>query len=130
MAEATVQSNPNKDSRSTLEVVVDRIWRFFTSVRNAVYEIAFLTLLVLIGTLRGSSVPQWIADGIPALEPLVDRWYAWDVYRSALFAGTLALITVAISTASGVSRAVRRLFIPPGAGCSRNRSLRNSACSR
>jgi cytochrome c biogenesis protein len=96
MAEATVQSNPNKNSRSTLEVIVDRIWRFFTSVRNAVYEIAFLTLLVLIGTLRGSSVPQSIADAIPALEPLVDRWYAWDVYRSGIFAATLAVITVAI----------------------------------
>lgn len=96
MAEATLQSNPNKNSRSTLEVVVDKIWRFFTSVRNAVYEIAFLTLLVLIGTLRGSSVPQWIADGIPALQPLVDRWYAWDVYRSGIFAGTLAIITIAI----------------------------------
>lgn len=96
MADVTLQSNPNKRSRSALEVVVDKIWRFFTSVRNAVYEIAFLTLLVLIGTLRGSSVPQWIADGIPALQPLVDRWYGWDVYRSFIFAATLAIIAVAI----------------------------------
>jgi cytochrome c biogenesis protein len=95
MADVSIKSNP-KQSRSTLEVVVDKIWRFFTSVRNAIYEIAFLTLLVLIGTLRGSSVPQWIADGIPGLQPLVDRWYAWDVFRSPVFAGTLAVITVAI----------------------------------
>lgn len=96
MADVTLQSNPNKRSRSTLEIVVDKIWRFFTSVRNAIYEIAFLTLLVLIGTLRGSDVPQWIANGIPALQPLVDRWYAWDVFRSPIFAGTLAIIAVAI----------------------------------
>ncbi len=96
MADVTLQSNPNKRSRSMLEIVVDRIWRFFTSVRNAIYEISFLTLLVLIGTLRGSSVPQWIADGIPALQPVVDRWYAWDVYRSFIFAATLAVIAVAI----------------------------------
>ena len=95
MADVSVKTNP-KQSRSMLEVAVDKIWRFFTSVRNAVYEIAFLTLLVLIGTLRGSSVPQWIADTIPALQPLVDRWYAWDVWRSSLFAITLAIIAVAI----------------------------------
>lgn len=96
MADVTLQSNPDKKTRSTLEIVVDKIWRFFTSVRNAIYEIAFLTLLVLIGTLRGSSVPQWIADAVPALQPFVDRWYAWDVFRSGLFAATLAVIAVAI----------------------------------
>jgi cytochrome c biogenesis protein len=96
MADVTLKSNPDKRTRSTLEVVVDKIWRFFTSVRNAIYEIAFLTLLVLIGTLRGSDVPQWIANAIPALQPLVDRWYAWDVFRSPIFAATLAVIAVAI----------------------------------
>lgn len=95
MADVSVKSNHN-ESRSMLEVIVDKIWRFFTSVRNAIYEIAFLTLLVLIGTLRGSDAPQWLADMIPALQPLVDRWYAWDVFRSPLFAATLAVITVAI----------------------------------
>lgn len=79
-----------------LEVLVDRIWRFFCSVRAAIAEIAFLTLLVLIGTLRGSSVPRAIADLIPPLEGFVDRWYAWDVFRSSLFAGILTLLTVAI----------------------------------
>src|SRR5699024_64578 len=52
MADITAQPNRNQ-SRSTLEIVVDRIWRFFCSVRAAIWEIAFLTLLVLIGTLRG-----------------------------------------------------------------------------
>lgn len=88
---------PQSDTRrSGLERGVDKIWRFFTSVRNAIYEISFLTLLVLIGTLRGSVVPEWLADHIPVLQPLVDRWYAWDVFRSPIFAGTLAVIAVAI----------------------------------
>ena len=95
MADVTVQSKPNP-SRSTLEVVVDRIWRFFCSVRAAIWEIVFLTLLVLIGTLRGSSVPRSLADAVPALEGIVDRWYAWDVFRSPIFALTLGVLTVAI----------------------------------
>lgn len=95
MAETAVE--PQKlQRRSGLERSVDRVWRFFTSVRNAIYEIAFLTLLVLVGTLRASSAPQWMADHVPFLQPLVDRWYAWDVFRSTLFALTLAIIAVAI----------------------------------
>jgi len=94
LANATYQSTPR---RSPLESGIDRIWRFFCSVRAAVAEIAFLALLVLIGTLRGSEVPQWIANGIPALQPVVDRWYAWDVFRSPVFAGTLALLAIAIA---------------------------------
>ena len=78
-------------------MIVDRIWRFFCSVRAAIFEIAFLALLVLIGTLRGSDAPQWLADGIPATEPLVTRWYDWDVFRSPIFATTLAIIAVAIA---------------------------------
>lgn len=84
-------------SRSPAEIGVDRVWRFFCSVRAAIAEIAILALLVLIGTLRGSEVPQWIANGIPALQPLADRWYAWDVFRSPLFAGILALLSIAIA---------------------------------
>ncbi len=95
MAETAIRPQPTQQ-RSTLERWVDKVWRFFTSVRNAIYEIAFLTLLVLIGTLRGSSVPQMLADSVPVLEPLVDRWYAWDVFRSSVFAITLAIIAIAI----------------------------------
>lgn len=94
MAEISAQSN---SSRSPVEIGIDRIWRFFCSVRIAVAEIALLAVLVLIGTLRGSEVPQWIADGIPALQSLVDRWYAWDVYRSSMFAVLLAIISIAIA---------------------------------
>jgi cytochrome c biogenesis protein len=94
VANATINTTPQ---RSPIETGVDRVWRFFCSVRAAIGEISFLALLVLIGTLRGSEVPQWIADGIPSLQPLVDRWYAWDVFRSPLFAITLALIAIAIA---------------------------------
>ena len=63
----------------------------------AVVEIAFLALLVLIGTLRGSEVPNWIRDGIPATDPIVTRWYNFDVFRSPIFAAILALLSVAIA---------------------------------
>ncbi|HEV2127640.1 MAG TPA: cytochrome c biogenesis protein ResB [Thermomicrobiales bacterium] len=95
MAQASATTRP--PSRSPLETAVDRVWRFFCSVRAAIYEISFLALLVLIGTLRGSEVPQWIADAAPPLQPLVDRWYAWDVFGSPLFAATLAVIAIAIA---------------------------------
>lgn len=94
MANATVQLSPR---RSPLEVAIDRIWRYFCSVRAAISEIAFLALLVLIGTLRGSSVPESLANGVPFLRPFVDRWYAWDVFRSPIFAGVLALLAIAIA---------------------------------
>lgn len=94
MAEITAQSS---SGRSPVEIGIDRVWRFFCSVRVAVAEITLLAVLVLIGTLRGSEVPQWIADGIPAFQSLVDRWYAWDVYRSMVFAVLLAVISIAIA---------------------------------
>ena len=104
-APASPQPGVAARRRSPVESVIDRIWRFFCSVRAGIYEIAFLALLVLIGTLRGSSVPRMLADAVPLTAPLVDRWYAWDVFRSALFAGTLALISVAIAIGGMVNRA-------------------------
>src|SRR5688500_11572833 len=83
--------------RGPLEIAIDRVWRFFCSVRAAVYEVAVLALLVLIGTLRGSEVPQWIADLIPGMQGFVDRWYAWDVFKSLPFAFMLGLLAVAIA---------------------------------
>jgi cytochrome c biogenesis protein len=79
------------------EIIVDRLWRFFCSVRAAIVEIAFLALLVLIGTLRGSSVPRTIADTIPALTPLVDRWYEWEVFQSIPFIGVLTILSIAVA---------------------------------
>lgn len=76
--------------------VVDRVWRFFCSVRAAMYEIGFLALLVLIGTLKGSVIPAQIPRYVPALEPLVRQWYAFDVFHSLVFSLTLGLIAVAI----------------------------------
>jgi cytochrome c biogenesis protein len=100
MAELTVQPVEPVEpraGRSPVEMAIDRVWRFFCSVRAAISEIAFLALLVLIGTLRGSEVPEWIADALPFTRPLVDRWYAWEVFRSLPFVAICTLIAVAIA---------------------------------
>ena len=96
VTEATI-AQPHHARRGLPEMVVDRVWRFFCSVRAAVVEIAILALLVLIGTLRGSSVPRAIADAAPVTTPVVDAWYAWDVFRSLPFAAILTLLSVAIA---------------------------------
>lgn len=77
-------------------MLVDRVWRFFCSVRAALYEIGFLALLILIGTLKGSVIPAQIPKLIPALEPVVVRWYAFDVFRSVIFSLTLGLLAIAV----------------------------------
>ena len=91
-----LQRRARQPGRSPVEAVVDRVWRFFCSVRAAIYEIIFLAVLVLIGTLKGSIIPAQIPRYVPALEPLVTRWYAFDVYQSLIFTFTLVLLTVAI----------------------------------
>lgn len=96
MTDATI-NRPAIRPRALPEMVVDRIWRFFCSVRAAIFEIAILALLVLVGTLRGSSVPQTIADTFPITSPLVKEWYAWDVFRSVPFAAILTILAVAIT---------------------------------
>ena len=93
----TSLNRPAVSPRTLPEILVDRVWRFFCSVRAAVAEIAILAVLVLIGTLRGSSVPQAIADAIPITAPLVERWYAWDVFRSLPFAAILTILAIAIA---------------------------------
>jgi cytochrome c biogenesis protein len=95
MAQATIEKPSAR--RSPLEIIVDRIWRFFCSVRAAVFEIVILAVLVLIGTLRGSDAPQWLANAIPATQPLVDRWYDWEVFRSLPFMAILAILSIAIT---------------------------------
>jgi cytochrome c biogenesis protein len=95
MAQATV--GRRVASRNPLESAIDRTWRFFCSVRIAVAEIVLLALLVLIGTLRGSSVPESIAGLLPFTRGLVDAWYGWDVFHSLPFMGLLTIISVAIT---------------------------------
>lgn len=95
MAELTI-GRPRRERRSLPAEVGLRIWRFFCSVRAAMWEIVFLALLVLIGTLKGSIIPAQIPRFVPALDPLVRRWYAFDVFHSLIFSLTLALIAIAI----------------------------------
>lgn len=94
---ALTPARVRRTGKSIGVAVVERIWRFFCSVRAAFYEIVFLAILVLIGTLKGSVIPAQIPRFVPALEPLVMRWYAFDVFHSLIFSLTLALITVAIT---------------------------------
>ncbi|MDP9358692.1 MAG: cytochrome c biogenesis protein ResB [Chloroflexota bacterium] len=98
-------------------VVVERVWRFFCSVRAAIYEIVFLALLVLIGTLKGSVIPAQIPRYVPVLEPLVERWYAFDVFHSLIFSLTLLLLAVAIvvctlNRAPGIWRSIAQPTVP------------------
>jgi cytochrome c biogenesis protein len=94
---AQLTAKPRVAGRSPLEFVIDRIWRFFCSVRAAIYEIAILAVLVLLGTLRGSEVPQWTQNALPFTEPIIRRWYAWDVFHSLPFMLILAVLAVAIA---------------------------------
>src|SRR4051794_37299063 len=95
MAQVTAQ--PRVARRSPLENIIDRVWRFFCSVRAAIYEIVVLAILVLLGTLRGSEVPQWIQNGLPITKPIIRRWYAWNVFHSLPFMGILGVLAVAIA---------------------------------
>ncbi len=54
MAQATVESRGSR--RSPLEMAIDRVWRFFCSVRAAVVEIIILAVLVLLGV---ASAQDW-----------------------------------------------------------------------
>src|SRR5215211_2869465 len=124
MTHASVQQ-PVAKTRALSEMVVDRIWRFFCSVRAAIAEITILAILVLAGTLRGSSVPQAIADMFPVTAPIIDRWYAWDVFRSLPFAGILTILAVAIAVctinrAPGIWQAIAHPSVTTTHGFLRN----------
>ncbi len=97
MTETTAPAPNTALARNPFEYVVDRIWRFFCSVRAAIWEIAALAVLVLIGTLRQSTGPAWIADHLPFTEPIVRAWYSWDVFHSLPFILNLAVLCVAIT---------------------------------
>src|SRR5215208_6340133 len=127
MTHASVQ-HPVAKSRALSEMVVDRIWRFFCSVRAAIVEIAILAVLVLAGTLRGSSVPQSIEDVLPITAPVIDRWYAWDVFRSLPFAAILTLLAVAIAVctinrAPGIWQAIAHPSVTTTHGFLRNAEI-------
>jgi len=124
MTHASVQQR-TLQPRALPEIVVDRVWRFFCSVRAAVVEIAILAVLVLAGTLRGSSVPRSIADLLPITAPVIDAWYAWDVFRSLPFAGILTILAVAIAVctinrAPGIWQAIAHPSVSTTHGFLRN----------
>ncbi len=123
MAQVTAQ--PRVARRSPLEAGIDRIWRFFCSVRAAIYEIVILAVLVLLGTLRGSEVPQWIQNGLPVTKPIIRRWYAWDVFHSLPFMAILAVLAIAIAVctmnrAPGIWHTISNPTIPTTHGFLKN----------
>lgn len=123
MAQATIEKRSFRNA--PLETAVDRIWRFFCSVRAAVIEIIILAVLVLIGTLRGSSVPNWIAEHLPFTQGIVDRWYAWDVFHSIPFMFMLGILTIAITVctinrAPGIWRTIQHPTVTTTRGFIRN----------
>lgn len=123
MAQATLEKRGFRNS--PIETIVDRVWRFFCSVRAAVAEIIILAIIVLIGTLRGSSVPQWIADHIPATAGIVERWYAWDAFHSMAFMFMLGVLTIAITVctinrAPGIWRTIAQPTVTTTRGFIRN----------
>src|SRR5215211_3406177 len=127
MTHASVHQ-PAAKPRALSEMVVDRIWRFFCSVRAAIAEITILAILVLAGTLRGSSVPQAIADIFPVTTPIINRWYAWDVFRSLPFAAILTLLAVAIAVctinrAPGIWQAIAHPSVTTTHGFLRNAEI-------
>jgi cytochrome c biogenesis protein len=131
---AEITANPRVMKRSPLEVGVDRVWRFFTSVRAAVYEVAILALLVLLGTLRGSSVPQNIQDIAPFTKPIITRWYAWNVFHSLPFMFILALLSVAIAIctanrAPGMWKSIAEPTITTSHGFIKNADINSSFSS-
>lgn len=103
-SEPLVRRTQTSATRSPFEIAVDQVWRFFSSTRVAIGIISFLALLTLIGTLRGSDVPQMLADALPFLQGFVDRWYAWDVFGSWLFAVTLAVLAVSTLIGGMINR--------------------------
>ncbi len=91
-----LQERALRQNRSPVESLVDRIWRFLCSVRAAFYEIIFLAILILIGTLKGSVIPAQIPRFLPFMDPIVTRWYEFDVFHSLIFSLTLTLLAIAI----------------------------------
>lgn len=77
----TTLPQPAIRPRAVPKIAVDHTWRFFCSLRAAIFEIAFLALL-LVGALRGNLVLLSIVDTVPDLTPVVDRWHAWEVFQS------------------------------------------------
>lgn len=130
MAQATLEKRGFRNA--PIETIVDRVWRFFCSVRAAVVEIVILAVLVLLGTLRGSSVPQWIADRIPGTSGIVARWYDWDVFHSVPFMLMLGILTIAITVctinrAPGIWRTIDKPTITTTRGFIRNAEISANA---
>jgi cytochrome c biogenesis protein len=103
-AQGAPAGTPRRAAPGPVALVVGSLWRFFASVRVAIWMIGFLTLLTLVGTVRGSVLPDRAADLVPALRGPADALYDWDVFGSRLYAATIALIAVGIIVGGMLNR--------------------------
>ena len=89
---------------SPLARLVDRVWWFFTSVRVALWMIGATVAWVLVATLAQSTFPVWVAQQVPALSGLMNKWSNWEVWLSPPFLITLGLLAVSIVLGGMVNR--------------------------
>ncbi len=83
---------------------VDAVWRFFTSVKVALWLIGATIGWVLIATLAQSYFPGWIAEQVPALKGLMVAWNNWEVWLSPPFLITLGVLSISIVLGGMVNR--------------------------
>ncbi|MDQ6766026.1 MAG: cytochrome c biogenesis protein ResB [Verrucomicrobiota bacterium] len=80
------------------------LWRFFTSIRVALWLIGLTAGWVLLATLAQSTVPAKIANAAPRLAGVMLWWNSWAVWHSPFFLTTLALLAVSTILGGMVDR--------------------------
>ncbi len=98
---ATITVSPQPRA---LAAITERVWRFFTSVRVALWMIGITIGWVILATLAQSTFPGFVAKVIPPLNDLMVAWSGWAVWESPLFLLTLALLAVSIILGGMVNR--------------------------
>jgi len=112
---APAPSSRSTAERSLLARAADRVWGFFISVRVALWMIGLTIAWVLIATLAQSTFPTWVAQQVPALTSLMNKWSNWEVWLSPPFLITLGLLAVSIVLGGMVNRwsgIVQRVWHP------------------
>ena len=101
---APAPSSRSTPERSPLARAADRVWGFFISVRVALWMIGLTIAWILIATLAQSTFPTWVAEQVPALTGLMNKWSNWEVWLSPPFLITLGLLAVSIVLGGMVNR--------------------------
>ncbi len=104
MARIASGAAPSAAQRSILSRIVDRVWWFFTSVRVALWLIGITVVWVLVATLAQSTFPSKVAEWVPGLSSLMEKWTNWEVWNSLPFLGTLGLLAISLILGGMVCR--------------------------